>query len=111
MKSATLILLTCLLFPFPPPASAHPAATSQPPAKIDLSALQSPVLFRGDATTAYRDPAAIYHDGWCRQFFTLVRIEPDGKVFSYIAWSKSQDLVHWSEPKIFSPRDQRLNFG
>src|SRR5439155_20866383 len=29
-----------------------------------LSSLDSPVLFAGDSTNAYRDPAAIYHRGW-----------------------------------------------
>ena len=78
---------------------------------IRLDAIPSPILFRGDATTAYRDPAAIYQDGWFRLFFTLVRIKPDQGPFSYTAWSKSRDLIHWTEPAIFTPRDQRLNFG
>lgn len=30
---------------------------------VDLNLLASPVLFRGDARTAYRDPAAIHHEG------------------------------------------------
>ena len=79
--------------------------------KVSLSAIPSPVIFRGDATTAYRDPAAIYHDGWFRLFFTLSKIEPDKRTFFYCAWSKSRDLVHWSEPKIFTPRDQNLNYS
>ena len=89
------------------------------PRRVSLSAIPSPVIFRGDATTAYRDPAVIYHDGWFRLFFTLVKIEmdggrpsqPDKRPFSYTAWSKSRDLVTWSEPAIFTPRDQNLNYG
>ncbi len=84
---------------------------SAEPDRISLSAIGSPVLFRGDATTAYRDPTAIYHDGWFLLFFTLVRIESDGRPFSYTAWSKSRDLVRRSEPVIFTPRDQNLNYG
>lgn len=80
-------------------------------ANVDWSALRSPIIFRGDATMAYRDPAMVYHDGWFRLFFTLVKIEPDGKIFSYTAWSRSQNLVSWSEPVIFTPRDRRLNFS
>ena len=76
-----------------------------------LNALQSPILFRGDATTAYRDPAAIYSDGWFYLYFTLTKIEGPGQVFQYAAWSKSSDLLHWTEPKIFTPRDNRLNYG
>lgn len=76
-----------------------------------LQALSSPVVFRGDATTAYRDPAAIYSNGWFYLYFTLTRIEPDHQVFQYVAWSKSNDLKHWTPPIAFTPRDQRLNYS
>jgi hypothetical protein len=82
-----------------------------PPTKVAMDSLVSPVIFRGDATTAYRDPMLIYEDGWFRLFFTLVKIEPSTNIFSYTAWSKSRDLVVWTEPKIFTPRDKQLNFG
>jgi hypothetical protein len=78
---------------------------------LSWNAIASPIVFRGDASTAYRDPAAIYHEGWFRLFFTLVSIESSGHAFSYCAWSMSRDLVHWSKPKAFTPRDQNLNFG
>jgi len=87
------------------------ALNAAQPGEVSLSAISSPIVFRGDATTAYRDPTAIYHDGWFRLFFTLVKIEPDQRPFSCTAWSKSRDLIHWSEPVIFTPRDQHLNFG
>jgi hypothetical protein len=79
--------------------------------RVSFSAIPSPIVLRGDATTAYRDPTVIYHAGWFRLFFTLVKIEPDKRPFSYTAWSKSRDLVTWSEPVIFTPRDQALNHG
>jgi hypothetical protein len=100
----TLAALALLLTPRAAPHAAEPVTVS-------LSAIGSPVIFRGDATTAYRDPTAIYQDGWFRLFFTLVKIEPDGRPFSYAAWSKSRDLLRWSEPAIFTPRDQNLNYG
>ncbi len=78
--------------------------------RVDLAALRSPILFHGDAATAYRDPAAVYDGGWFRLFFTLVRIE-DGLPYSYLAWSKSRDLTSWSAPVILTPRDRSLNFG
>ncbi|MFO8011674.1 MAG: hypothetical protein R6X20_00060 [Phycisphaerae bacterium] len=83
------------------------------PPRVALNAIPSPVLFRGDAKTAYRDPTAVYHEGWFRLFFTLVRIEKvDGgeAPYSYTAWSRSRDLVTWSEPRIFTPRDRNLNY-
>ena len=57
-----------------------------------LKALKSPVLFQGNATTAYRDPAVLVHEQTFYLFFTLVEIEGDGKVFSYTATSQSRDL-------------------
>ncbi|MGE5110018.1 MAG: hypothetical protein ACM3JB_04100, partial [Acidobacteriaceae bacterium] len=76
-----------------------------------LTSLRSPVLFQGDATTGYRDPAAAYHDGWFYLYFTLARTESPGGVFLYVALSKSRDLVTWTEPKILTPRDKNLNFS
>ena len=78
---------------------------------VDLNSLTSPIVFRGDADTAYRDPTAVYHDGVFHLYFTLVKSEPDGKPCSYTAWSKSTNLVHWTEPRIFTPRDRGLNFS
>jgi hypothetical protein len=86
-----------------------PAAVPDGPVRVER--LASPVLFRGDASTAYRDPTAVYHGGWFRLFFTLVRVEPDGTPYSYVAWSRSRDLVRWTAPVVFTPRDRRLNYG
>lgn len=74
-----------------------------------LSRLDDARIFRGDDSTAYRDPAVIYHDGTFHLYFTLVKIEQDS-VFSYTAQSVSRDLQHWSEPDIITPRDQKLDF-
>jgi hypothetical protein len=76
-----------------------------------LEKLRSPVIFRGDSRNAYRDPMLMLQDGFFRLFFTKVEIEPDGRVFSHTAWSKSRDLVTWTEPVKFTPRNQNLNYG
>lgn len=75
-----------------------------------LQALESPILFKGDEQTAYRDPAVLYHQDTLYLFFTLVRSEQDS-VYSYTAMSTTQDLQHWSEVKILTPRDQSLDFS
>jgi hypothetical protein len=98
-------LLACL------PALFAALVCAAEPAPFSFTAIRSPIVFRGDAATAYRDPAVVYRDGWFRLFFTLVKIEPDKRPFLYTAWSKSRDLVHWSAPVIFTPRDQNLNYG
>lgn len=78
---------------------------------INLAALTSPIIFQGDATTAYRDPAVIYHDGVFHLYFTLVKTEADGKPYLFTAWSRTTNLVAWAEPRIFTPRDRSLNFS
>lgn len=78
---------------------------------IDWSAIHSPIIFAGDAATAYRDPAAVYHDGLLRLFFTLVRTEGDGNPYLYTAVSSSRDLLRWTEPRLLTPRDRRLNYS
>ena len=78
--------------------------------KIDLDSLPSPIIFKGDDRTAYRDPAVYYHDKVFYLFFTLVEIEPNDSIFSYTAMSKSVDLKNWSPPKKITPRDQKLNY-
>jgi len=75
-----------------------------------LTKLSSPVVFKGDENTAYRDPAVLYHQKMFYLFFTLVRNE-EGKIYSYTAMSHSADLKKWSPVKIITPRDQALDFS
>jgi len=75
-----------------------------------LNTLESPIIFKGDDSTAYRDPAVLYHNNVYYLFFTLVKTE-NGKVYSYTAESHSLDLKHWSSEKILTAKDQSLNFS
>src|SRR5436190_17395528 len=84
-------------------------ASATPP--IDLSRLASPIIFKGDLKTAYRDPAVFYHNGTFHLFFSLMEVEPDGKEYWYTAKSTSTSLLHWTPPKKFTPRDRNLNFA
>lgn len=79
--------------------------------RTDLQKIPSPVIFRGDDRTAYRDPTAIYEGGWFHLFFTLVETEPDGQVYMYLGKSKSRDLIHWEPVRKLTPRDQSLNYS
>ena len=87
------------------------AEKTKPPRPIRLEALASPIVLRGDAKTAYRDPAAVYHKGTFYLFFTLVRTDDDGRIYSYTAESTSRDLRIWSKPKIITPKGQDLNYS
>lgn len=75
-----------------------------------LKTLKSPIIFKGNDSTAYRDPAILFHGKTMYLFFTLVRSE-DGFVYSYTAMSKSTDLKNWSPIKIITPRDMTLDFS
>lgn len=79
--------------------------------KICLKKIKSPILLCGDDKTAYRDPAAVYVDGWFHLFFTLVETEDNNKVYMYLAKSKSRDLCSWEKPRKLTPKDQRLNYS
>ncbi len=76
-----------------------------------LSRLYSPVLFAGNDTIAYRDPAVLYHNKMFFLFFTYIRTEEDAKVYSYVALSTSKDLQHWSPVKILTPKNQSLDYS
>jgi hypothetical protein len=80
-------------------------------APIDFSKIKSTIVLRGDSKNAYRDPAALYHAGKFHLFFTLVRTDSDGLIYSYTALSTSSDLQNFSTPKIITPKGQHLNFS
>ena len=73
--------------------------------------LRSPVLLAGSAERAYRDPAAVYHDGVFHLYATVADRDARGLVCLRTAWSRSADLVHWTVPRCFTPRDRTLNFS
>jgi len=75
-----------------------------------LEALMSPVIFLGNDSVAYRDPAVLFHDNTFHLFYTVVRSE-NGLIYSYTANSQSQDLKSWSPTKIITPKNQNLNFS
>jgi len=75
-----------------------------------LDDLKSPIIFKGNDTTAYRDPAVLFHNNVFYLFFTLVKTEK-GKIYSYTAECHSADLRNWSPEKILTPKDQNLNFS
>jgi hypothetical protein len=74
-----------------------------------LNSLESPVIFKGDDSTAYRDPAVLFYKNKFYLFFTLIKTEK-GKIYSYTAQSQSEDLKHWKPVKIITPKDQSLDF-
>ena len=76
---------------------------------IDFSAIKSPIILRGDAVTAYRDPAVVYHDGIFRLYYTYIRHDANGP-FWQTALSSSRDLVNWTSPRALTPKDRTLNF-
>ena len=78
---------------------------------LNWQAFTSPVLLRGDAKTAYRDPAVFYRNGCFYLYFTLVETEEDGTVYLYLAMTTSTDLVHFTPVRKLSERDRALNYS
>ena len=76
----------------------------------DLAKIGDVRVFRGTASTAYRDPAALYADGTFHLFFTYIDAE-DGEVAATTCHSQSRDLVRWTPPRALTPRDPRLNYS
>ncbi len=76
-----------------------------------LESLSSPIIFKGNDSVAYRDPAVLFHKKIFYLFFTMIKSEADGKVYSYTAMSTSIDLKNWSNKEILTPRDQNLDFS
>ena len=66
--------------------------------------IDDPRIFRGDERTAYRDPAAIWHDGVFHVYFTLVETEPDRTIHSYVAQTESHDMKTWTKPVKITPK-------
>ena len=72
--------------------------------------LKNTVLLRGDDVTAYRDPAAIWHEGVFHLYFTYVD-NSEGGPWLYLAESTSSDLRSWSEMRLLTPKDKSLNYS
>lgn len=75
-----------------------------------LNDLKSPIIFKGNDSIAYRDPAILFHKDVFHLFYTFVKSE-NGLIYSYTASSTSKDLKHWSPAKIITAKDQNLNFS
>lgn len=107
--STQLIWLACIALASAPVLQAQGGDRSEAN-PILLSKLPSPIILRGDSNNAYRDPAVFYHHGVFHLFCTLVQTDADERIYSYTVESKSTDLDSWSEPKIITPKGQKLNF-
>ncbi len=75
-----------------------------------LTALSSPVLFAGNDSTAYRDPAVLFYQDSVYLFFTYIKTKND-KVYSYTAMCRSKDLHNWSPIKIITHEDQSKDYS
>ncbi len=94
------------------------AQTHRTELKPFLEQLETPILFRGDETTAYRDPSLYYHDGVFYLVFNLVKsaggIQQPGKSLPdrtlRVAVTTSRDLKTWSKINVLTAGDKTRNF-
>jgi Glycosyl hydrolases family 32 N-terminal domain len=100
---AILLLVLCLAL------NGHAASTGDTSL---LNALTSPIILKGDAHTAYRDPLLFYRNGTFYLFYSYVKEdESTHLVYWYVGLSTSRDLQHWSPTRILTAKDQNLNFS
>ncbi len=83
----------------------------KPKTAIDWDAIPHSVFLWGNRHIGHRDPAGHYHEGVFRVFYGQVRREPGRRVYYQLAVTKSTDLVTWTEPQLFTPRDLNLNYS
>ena len=79
--------------------------------RIDFTAIPSPVILRGSALQAHRDPCGHYHDGVFRVWHSSIRGAADSSWSAATAVTESRDLITWSEPRDVTPRDRALNYS
>ena len=66
--------------------------------EINLSAIESPIILKGNERIAYRDPTCLYHEGIFRLFYTYITNTGKGGHYWTVAYSKSSDLINWTQP-------------
>ncbi len=72
--------------------------------------MNGPVLIEGDSSCAYRDPAAVVRNGVCHLYFTYVDNRLGGP-WLFLGEKTSADLKTWSQTRLLTPRDKRLNYS
>lgn len=77
---------------------------------FDFNCIKSPIVFAGDRTCAYRDPAVWYENGKFYLFCTYVDNSGDAPYLTTVL-STSTDLINWSTPRELTVRDRSLNFS
>ncbi len=77
---------------------------------INEKELKIPLILQGDATVAYRDPAAVYHDGKYHIFFTHVD-NSEGGPWLQLAKITTSDFIEYSDIKILTEKDKSKNYS
>jgi len=67
------------------------------------------IIFKGNETVAYRDPACYYFEGRYHLFFTL-SIKKEGYIYNHVATSQSCNLFDWTPPQIITETDKLKNY-
>ena len=78
---------------------------------VDWENIQEPVFLKGNPDIAYRDPCGHFHDGVFRVWHTEIHGEAGGDWYAVTAVTESRDLVAWSNPRVVTPIDKRLNYS
>ena len=72
--------------------------------------LTDPRLLIGDDFCAFRDPAAVYHNGVFHLYYTYTD-DSAGGPWHLLGESTSTDLEHWTQPRFLFPKNKALNYS
>ena len=78
---------------------------------VEWNSIGQPVFLAGDATIAFREPCGHHHDGVCRVWHTQVHGEAGGDWVAATGVVESRDLASWTQPRVITPLDRRLNYS
>ena len=84
---------------------------AQDPARL-LKSIPAPIILKGNAHVAYRDPLLFYKDKKFYLFYSYIPEDPKTHlVYWCVGMSTSRDLQHWSPTRVLTPKDQNLNYA
>lgn len=78
---------------------------------IDFCHLPSSRILPCTDTLGFRDPTAFYKDGKIYVFYSYVDLGDDGWTYFRLGLSVTEDLIHFSEPVLLTPRDRSKNYS
>ena len=78
---------------------------------VDFSQMPASCILPGDTSRGFRDPAVFFYEDVFYCYYSYVTPAPDGFTDFRLGVSTSRDLIHWSEPMLFTQLDRTKNYS